>query len=181
MHIQTNRWIEERIGQRYVGCCGYDDPVYEDYTYTENCSENVVVFDDRKEKKAFHKMVVALKQRAERSIKNREQAILKQFKVQYQIALSKFNSEVKAFKERDAARSWLGRIFTDDSAPQDKPEWSGYNGYKQDSIEKAWSDKHILAARLIIKHPESFDKFIKPLTEEQYNTVLWFKGLLSND
>lgn len=177
MHVQTNRWNEERTGHQCVGCVGYDDPVYESYTYTASCSEDVIVFDAPVEKRAFHEMVVSIQPQAQEVVDKRTDKIVEQRRLVWLNDLSAYEKDLNAFEQRNLARSWFGRIFTADHAPYgEKPNWAEY---KTKALREARKDELVVTANVIISIPDDYNLFIEKLLADDYKRIIKLKEQLT--
>lgn len=171
MHIQTNRWTEVRTGSRYAGCVGYDDPVYENYEYTANVSERVVIFDDASERKAFHKTLVKLKSKAMKVVGKVSEDSEAWITKTYNERLTAYKKLCEQIMHDYVAAPWYKKIFMN-------KEPDGYqHPLREEDIRRSIRGKafsQVDIAKWILKQPNDYKSFTKEIYEEDYTRVINF-------
>jgi len=180
MHIQVNRWKEKRTGSRYVGCVGWDDPVYENYTYTVNCSESIIVFESSDEKREFHASIVSMKPKAQQVANERWVSIrdrhIAEAKIKFDAAMEKYELKFAEYEKQLKAKNEMHPLIS----------WWGWGNVVepvkpvlQDTQKVASKEYHkstaVKTAKFIIAHPESYDLFINKLDEKTYRNLIAFR------
>lgn len=182
MYEHTNRWVEHRWEREYVGCCGYDDPVYESVRRAYNRSETVIMFDDGDERRAFHSFVVSLKSDASKGLQLLRDEVLaaeratldKAYVAALQGYIAKQEERIKALdKKRSTFWLWSWLVYVPE-VPEEPAEPSEENIKREANI--ALLENNLAHTfDYILSMPSEYELFTSKVLKHQYHAVMEFK------
>jgi hypothetical protein len=195
MHVRTNTWSERRTGYRYVGCIGYDDPVYESYTYTEHCSDEVIVFDFTDERVEYFNSVRSVKGEASRLQRKLTSTLKEQAIAEYDNEISchvaDYEAKLKAVCDHNNSlmnRNWIVKLFLKKSLPK-TPKFVDsrspfYRTFEDGTVEildvesrfnnLVGQSDELKQVKLILSYPDDIRLFIDKVYKDDYLSIMKF-------
>ena len=172
MHVETKHWAETERRQKYVGCIGYDDPVYESYDVEVSKSESYVVFDSG-ERRAFHETLLSMKDAAYAQLER----ILLAHERDFRYETAQYDEKIAALREAERrtleSASWLKRIFFSSSLTHD----IGQVPVPVPIADRMNKDPLSRPLHHIFDVSRDYARFIHNYTEAEYNELLNLKDI----
>lgn len=168
MRIVVNRWQEKGYRREFVGCIGYDDPVYENVPCTVNKEESLIEFDDVAERRKFFYAMLNLKPKADEILYQRKLFIKAHYDAEWSDAISKwvddFEEYVGQMQLYQDFPLWK-KLFTNKPQCPERPE---LDAYREKAAKAVRNDPFVISAKYVLGFPHNYEQFIERVHLEDY-------------